>query len=138
MKLIKIILYFFCWLCNPAEKGVEKVAPPSDWHTVQATYYHPVANQTQGNPLITASGKKIDLELLEKGHLKWIAVSRDLLERYNYGDTVSIVCSEDASLNGRYVIYDTMAKRFKNKIDFLWPKGKKHEKGVWKVRMRKD
>jgi len=107
------------------------------WHTVTATYYHPVHSQCSGNPLITASGKKIDIEKLKKGHIKWIAVSRDLLQIFNYGDTVYLKCDHDPSIDGEYVIVDTMHKRMKKKIDLLWPVGKTG-KGVWKeVRLAK-
>lgn len=108
-----------------------------EWHTVTATYYHPVHSQCNGNPLITASGKEIDIDKLEKGHIKWIAVSRDLLGIFNYGDTVYLRCEHDPSIDGEYVIEDTMHKRMRRKIDLLWPVGKTG-KGVWKeVRLAK-
>lgn len=97
---------------------------------VTATYYNPVKEQCNSNPLITASGKEIDIELLERGELRWIAVSRDLLRIYKYGDIVRITCDHDPSINGDYEITDTMHKRFKNKIDLLWPTGMKG-KGKW-------
>ena len=97
---------------------------------VTATYYNPVKEQCNSNPLITASGKKINIELLEKGELKWIAVSRDLLRIYKYGDIVRITCDHDPSINGDYEITDTMHERFENKIDLLWPVGMKG-KGKW-------
>lgn len=101
---------------------------------VTATYYNPVPEQCSGDPLITASGKKIDLDLLENEEIKWIAVSRDLLEVYNYGDKVKITCEEDPSIDGVYEIADTMNKRFENKIDLLWPVGKTGQ-GKWKVQI---
>ena len=101
-----------------------------DVKIVTATYYNPVKEQCNSNPLITASGKEIDIELLEKGELKWIAVSRDLLRIYKYGDIVRITCDHDPSINGDYEITDTMHERFENKIDFLWPVGMKG-KGKW-------
>lgn len=101
-----------------------------DVKIVTATYYNPVKEQCNSNPLITASGKEIDIELLEKGELKWIAVSRDLLKIYKYGDIVRITCDHDPSINGDYEITDTMHERFKNKIDLLWPVGMKG-KGKW-------
>ena len=97
---------------------------------VTATYYNPVKEQCNSNPLITASGKKINIELLEKGELKWIAVSRDLLRIYKYGDIVRITCDHDPSINGDYEITDTMHERFENTIDLLWPVGMKG-KGKW-------
>lgn len=97
---------------------------------VTATYYNPVKEQCNSNPLITASGKKINIELLENGELKWIAVSRDLLRIYKYGDIVRITCDHDPSINGDYEITDTMHERFENTIDLLWPVGMKG-KGKW-------
>lgn len=97
---------------------------------VTATYYNPVKEQCNSNPLITASGKKINIELLENGELKWIAVSRDLLKIYKYGDIVRITCDHDPSINGDYEITDTMHERFENTIDLLWPVGMKG-KGKW-------
>ena len=97
---------------------------------VTATYYNPVKEQCDSNPLITASGKKINIELLESGELKWIAVSRDLLRIYKYGDIVRITCDHDPSINGDYEITDTMHERFENTIDLLWPVGMKG-KGKW-------
>lgn len=97
---------------------------------VTATYYNPVKEQCDSNPLITASGKEINIELLEKGELKWIAISRDLLRIYKYGDIVRITCDHDPSINGDYEITDTMHERFENTVDLLWPVGMKG-KGKW-------
>ena len=98
---------------------------------VTATYYNPVPEQCNSNPLITASGRKIDLEKLRKEEIKWIAVSRDLLKTYKYGDVVRITCEHDPSIDGDYVIADTMNERFENMIDLLWHPDKKG-KGKWK------
>lgn len=87
-------------------------------HKVTATYYNPVKSQCQGNPLITADGSKINLKKLRNKEIRWIAVSRDLLKYYNYGDTV-VVLSSNNKLNGRWIVRDCMNKRFKRKIDFL-------------------
>ena len=50
--------------------------------------------------------------------LRWVAVSRDLLSRwggkFNYGDTIVIEHKKKA-IAGRWVIHDTMNKRFKNR-----------------------
>ena len=99
---------------------------------VTATYYHPVKAQTNSNPLITASGKKIDMEKLRTGELKWIAISRDLLRIYKYGDVVRITCDHDPSINGDYMITDTMHPRFKATIDILFHPSKHHKAGKWK------
>lgn len=157
ITLIKIFFacFFFGWAINEIFPPIEEVEeelieieeieesipdpePENlEWFTVTATYYNPVSSQCSGNPLITASGKKIDLEKLRKGHIRWIAVSRDLLKIFNYGDTVYIECNHDPSIEGEYVVVDTMHERHKRKIDLLWPSGKTG-KGVWKnVRLAK-
>ena len=102
-----------------------------DVRIVTATYYHPVPEQCDSDPLTTASGKKIDLEKLERGEIKWIAVSRDLLGTYEFGDIVKITCEHDPSINGEYEVTDTMNERFENTIDLLWHTSKKG-KGKWK------
>lgn len=87
-------------------------------HKVTATYYNPVKSQCQGNPLITADGSKINLKKLRNKEIRWIAVSRDLLKYYNYGDTVIIASSND-KLSGEWIVRDCMNKRFRRRIDFL-------------------
>lgn len=87
-------------------------------HIVSTTLYHPTKKQCSGNPLITADGSKINLKKLRQGELRWIAISRDLLKHYDFGDTV-VVVSDDTRFSGKWVIHDTMNSRFKRKIDFL-------------------
>ena len=86
---------------------------------VTATMYYPVVGQTDNTPNITADGSKINVQ--KAGQHKWIAVSRDLLERwggsFKYGDKVRIVGA--GHKDGIYEIHDTMNKKWKNKIDFL-------------------
>ncbi len=85
------------------------------------SFYNPVSNQTDSTPLITGSQKKIDLNMLKRGLLKWCAVSPDLLKRfggkYKYGDTIFV--NYPIEYRGKWVINDCMNKRYKNKIDFL-------------------
>ncbi len=87
-------------------------------HTVTATMYHPVKGQCYGNPLITADGSKINLGDLKSGKTRWIAISRDLLKHYKYGDTVMVI-SENSQVSGKWVIHDTMSSRYSLRIDFL-------------------
>lgn len=89
-------------------------------HRVLATKYNPVKSQCDNDPLITADNSKIDLNKLNSHKLRWIAVSRDLLEHYSYGDKV-LIKSSNTKLNGYWYVHDTMNKRFKNRIDFLVP-----------------
>ena len=75
--------------------------------------------------LITADGSIIDINKLNKNKLRWVAISRNLLKKYSMGDTI-IIESEIKELSGEWVIHDKMAKRWKNKIDFLLPKNDKY------------
>lgn len=87
------------------------------------TIYNPVAEQCDSDPLITASLAKINLHKLRKQQIRWMAVSRDMLSRWggklNYGDTV-IVSANDSSIDGKWVIQDTMNKRYKKYGDLLF------------------
>lgn len=89
-------------------------------HEVLATKYNPVPGQCDSDPLVTADNSKIDLTLLENYELRWIAISRDLKEHYNFGDTVYVDC-DNPKLCGHWVIHDVMNKRFTKRIDFLCP-----------------
>ena len=62
--------------------------------------------------------------ICNKGEIKWIAISRDLLNYFKYGDKV-ILSNEDGSICGIYEIHDTMNHRHKNRIDILFPETKK-------------
>lgn len=87
---------------------------------VLATKYNPVPEQCDSDYLTTADNSSIDLVKLNRYELKWVAVSRDLLKHFNYGDTI-LVESDNVNLSGEWVIKDTMNRRFTNRIDFLCP-----------------
>ena len=53
--------------------------------------------------------------------MKWIAISRDLREYFNYGDTVII--RNNSEIEGEYVVRDTMNPRWKMRVDLLSPRG---------------
>lgn len=88
-------------------------------YVVKATVYNPTIEQCNGNPLVTASNSRIDLTKLKSGELRWLAVSRDLLDVYSYGDTLNVYVKENHPFNGRWVVQDTMNKRYTYSIDFL-------------------
>lgn len=96
---------------------------------VTATVYNPIESQCDSDPLITADNSKIDLEKLNQGKLKWIAVSRDLRKQFRYGSKVIIRCESDPSINGIYEVRDTMNERYRSCIDILKPIGQ--SKGKW-------
>ena len=92
--------------------------PDVIFEQVRATMYHPVEEQCDDTPLITADGSKIDPYKVSSWN--WIAVSQHMLTRnggpLNYGDTVYIFGTHK---DGMYVIKDCMNKRKRNQIDFL-------------------
>lgn len=105
---------------------------------VLATKYNPVKEQCDEDPLVTADNSKIDLNRLDNHQLKWIAISRDLRGRYNYGDTI-ILESNNENINGEWVVRDTMNPRFKSRIDILAPLNDKYnmDKGPIEVIIRR-
>ena len=93
--------------------------PEIIFQQVKATMYHPVEEQCDDTPLITADGSKIDPYKVSSWN--WIAVSQHMLTRnggpFNYGDTVYVLGTKHK--DGVYVIKDCMNKRKRNQIDFL-------------------
>ena len=83
--------------------------------TVTATVYRACANECNRDFLITASGFKLDSTNQYKHRV--IAVSRDLLKRFNYGDSVYI--RGTGKYDGWWWVEDTMNRRWENRIDFL-------------------
>lgn len=81
---------------------------------VTATIYNAVPEQTDSDPLITASLKQINPDAPQR----WIAVSRDLEE---LGITLGTkVCIENAGeMNGEWAVEDRMNRRWRRRIDFL-------------------
>jgi len=93
--------------------------PSVIFEQVKATMYHPVEEQCDDTPLITADGSKIDPYRVSNWN--WIAVSQHMLKRnggpLNYGDTVYIFGTKHK--DGAYIIKDCMHRRKTNQIDFL-------------------
>jgi 3D (Asp-Asp-Asp) domain-containing protein len=83
--------------------------------TVTVTTYTVDPKETDEEPLITASGFKLD-SLNPRRH-KIIAVSRDLKKKFKFGQKVKITGIGKHS--GIYVIRDLMNKRWKNRVDIL-------------------
>lgn len=114
----------------PDEEGSEEI--PSSL-PVKITVYHPVEGQCDSTPLETADLSKIDLQKLQKGQLRWIAVSRDLLKEFSYGDSVYLE-SSNPDISGYYEIHDTMNKRFTRYVDLLVYPGTLYGKWEGKIR----
>lgn len=93
--------------------------------TVVVTMYEPIKAQTDNTPNITADGSIFNIH--DASSYNWIALSRDLIKKYNkhapfkYGDLVYI--SEAGHKSGLYYVKDTMNIRFKNAVDILETKG---------------
>ena len=103
------LLIVLCSLCT-----VDLVAQLK----VRATVYQPTRSQTDDTPLITADGSKIDLNLLNRGYIRWIAISPDLLDMgYEMGDVVYI--EGVGRRTGIYEIHDLMNERHRLSVDIL-------------------
>lgn len=87
---------------------------------ITGTVYNAVEAQCDGSPLRTADGSYINKDKVNSGETRWIAVSRDLLEIFKYGDKVE-VCGAGEEYDGIWEIHDTMNSRFESRIDFLVP-----------------
>jgi hypothetical protein len=98
------------------------------------TVYNPVKRQCDSSPLVTASNAKIDTKKLYRQEIRWMALSRDLLKRWNghfqYGDTVRMA-SGDPEIDGLWIIQDTLNKRYKSAGDLLFD-GRVRKLGKWK------
>lgn len=87
------------------------------------TIYNPEVSQCDATPFITSSNARIDPAKLQKQEIRWMALSRDLLKRwngvFNYGDTL-MVRSGDGEIDGLWVVQDILNKKFKNRGDLLF------------------
>lgn len=87
-------------------------------HEVTVTMYHPVPEQTDSTPNITADGTRFTIN--KASQYRYVAVSRNMLKRWggflDYGDYIWV---EAGSKSGVYQVRDTMNPRFVNYIDIL-------------------
>ncbi len=92
-------------------------------YTVRATIYHP---GTAGVGWVTASGSRISSDKLNKHRIRWVALSPDLFKKgFRMGDRIRLTCKEHPHMNGVWVVKDRMARRMRNRIDLLVPRGTK-------------
>ena len=82
---------------------------------VTLTYYQPVKEQCNTQPLITSDGSKISLNHLKRGSIKWCAISRDLLWMFPKGKPKRVYIEGF----GVYEVRDVMNKRYNHCIDIL-------------------
>ena len=98
------------------------------------TVYNPTNGQCDLTPLITASNAKIDTMKLKRQQLRWMALSRNLLKRwnghFNYGDTVKLFVG-DPQIDGLWIIQDNLNKKYKDRGDLLFDRSIR-SLGMWK------
>ena len=91
------------------------------------TGYHPVVEQCDATPDITADGTKFDIN--RAGEYRYVALSRDQLKRWggkiHFGDFVLISGTPGNAQDGIYQVRDTMNKRHTEWIDILLTPGQK-------------
>lgn len=95
--------------------GLSKAQSKNVITHVTLTYYQPVKEQCDKQPLITSDGSKINLHHLKKGKIKWCAISRDLLYLFPKNKPKRVYIEGF----GVYEVKDVMNKRFKHRIDIL-------------------
>ena len=136
-KLVKIYIGIFIfsvafiWKAPKPKKYTEPILDPipEEELEVTMTVYNPVSSQTDSTPLITADNSTISLEKLKSGELKWIAISRDLLETFSFGEKI-VIPSGRHGLGGVYEIHDLMNSRFTKRIDVLVYSGMGKYEGI--------
>lgn len=106
---------------------VSSVETPKEMFIVSGTYYNVDSTQCEGDPTVTADGSIIDLQKLNSGDIRWVALSRNLLKRwggrFDFGDKIKVE-HKDSRIAGIWTVRDCTAARHHNHIDFLIPKGK--------------
>jgi len=95
---------------------------------VTVTMYHPIPDQTDSTPNITADGTKINI--WKASEYRYVALSRDLLSRwggpFEYGDY--IVIEGIGKNSGIYQVRDTMNPKHTNRVDILKTPGSRQFK----------
>ena len=88
---------------------------------VTATMYYAQHHLTDSTPNILADGTMIEVD--KAGQYRYVALSRDLLSRwggpFDYGDYILVEGTKNKKWDGMWQIRDTMAVRWKKRIDFL-------------------
>lgn len=80
--------------------------------------YQAVPSQTDTSPLITADGSKIPVELLDRGVLRWVAVSEDL-QQLGFPLGSEMYISNIGERSGVYEVRDLMNERHELSVDIL-------------------
>ena len=99
----------------------------------RATTYYCNVSQCDNDPFTTADGSVIDPIKLKNKQIRWCALSRDLIwdeyrqtihkqgfrGLFEFGDTIVVKSNSNPQINGKWVVHDTMNKRYTRSIDFL-------------------
>lgn len=123
MKRLGILLILFWVLSVLANATITHVT---------LTYYQPVREQCDSEPLITADGSHINLSHLERGKVKWCAVSRDLLWLFPKGKPKRVYIEGF----GVYQVRDVMHRRHTHRIDILIHPHDSRRISIKRVRVR--
>jgi hypothetical protein len=137
---ITLLLAFALTLPGASTERYSTLVIPETFILDTLTIYNPTTKQCDRDPLVTASNKRIDIHELKAGSIRWMALSRNMLKRWggalNYGDTI-ILQTGDPAVDGKWVIQDTMNKKFTNRGDLLFDASR--TRGLWKnVRMLRN
>ena len=122
----------------PREFAEEVLTLETEKTVLVGTMYNAVKGQTDDSPLTTADNSKIDLQKLYDHELRWVALSRNLLDRwggpFNYGDRIMVegapVLRNGFDVNGVWEVHDSMNQKYEDYIDFLMPAHVKRD-GKW-------
>ena len=139
IRIVMLMLQFFCTNSTAIAPIPVPVKPVALAHNNNSftldvlTVYNPLSSQCDASPFVTASNHRINEKKLRAGSIRWMALSRDLLKRWGgriqYGDTINLQ-SGDPSIDGFWVVHDTMNKRFRNRGDLLFH-SKVRSRGKW-------
>jgi len=95
---------------------------PIETLNVNVSVYNATVKQCDSTPLLTASQLLIDTNLLKQNKLKWCAISRNLLKRFNpkakYNLLDTIILDHNL-FKGKYIITDVTKDIYYNRVDVL-------------------
>ena len=110
----------------------------------RATTYNPSKSQCDNDPYGTADGSRIDPVKLRNKQIRWVALSRDLINdsyrrRYHprtghwggmfrFGDSIIVKSESMPHVGGVWVVRDCMNARYSRSIDFLFDPINNHPK----------
>lgn len=111
-KILTIILTVFISISVTAQS-----------FNIIATEYHPGHN---GAGWVTASGEKISAHKLNTHQIRWVALSRDMFDKYGFKmwDIIEVKSDVCPVVNGQWLVMDKTCSRHKKWIDFLTPRSK--------------